>query len=274
MPAVPPSSTLIPLDYAPVPPRWRKRARRIVCGLTLLAMVFCAWRWGPYAWHQSQLLYWQWRCVNFTASPDTVVYEEEPGAAALLLKRLDYSPYVLHRRLDFDSPAHKVQAAAFYPQCWRTLDTMAMLSARNSFIGSNGLNGGGVGAIIFLHERTSAAGRPKLVCVNYMEDTYGFNGTFVRGNNYVECVASPATWTKPLTPSQCGWQLSLRIEFPTHAPLARVYAGQADPNDPAHFTIRYQMWGQEDFLDGRLQDNDYGGYVTLKQRHPPKEPKD
>ena len=52
--------------------------------------------------------------------------------------------------------------------------------------------------------------------------------------------------------------------------MERVYAGQVDPNDPSHFTIRYQIWGQEDIVDGRL---DNTGKLTLKQRNPPKPPK-
>jgi hypothetical protein len=47
-----------------------------------------------------------------------------------------------------------------------------------------------------------------------------------------------------------------------------IFAGQPDPNDPAHFTIRYRIWGQEDVLDGRLLDNDR---VTLTARKQPLE---
>jgi hypothetical protein len=48
-----------------------------------------------------------------------------------------------------------------------------------------------------------------------------------------------------------------------------MFSGQPDPNDPSHFTIRYQMWGKEDVLDGRLGDDDQ---VTLTPRHLPTEP--
>ncbi len=49
-------------------------------------------------------------------------------------------------------------------------------------------------------------------------------------------------------------------------PLVRVFAGQADPNDESKFTIRYQMWGKEDVLDGSLDD---AGNVWLNARNPP-----
>jgi hypothetical protein len=54
--------------------------------------------------------------------------------------------------------------------------------------------------------------------------------------------------------------------FPRHPPRVRIYAGQVDPDDAAHFTIRYEMWGRSDVLDGRLDDNDN---VTLTPRKSP-----
>ena len=263
MSAIPPSSGPIPLDYAPAPPRWRKRARYILLALILLAAGFCAWRWGPYAWKQSHLLYWQRQCLNFSASPDTVVYEEEP-AAAILLRRSDYSPHVTVRREDFDTDFNIVQvkAAAFYPRCWRRLDTFATLPTVPFFPSD------GDGAIIFLHERVSSAGHRRLVCVDYAPKT--FSPQFAEGVNCFSCVISPATWIRPLTegPRIDCWNMRMPI-YPPPPPLVRVYSGQIDPADPAQFTIRYQMWGQEDVLDGRLQDDDS---VTLTPRHEPEWP--
>lgn len=56
--------------------------------------------------------------------------------------------------------------------------------------------------------------------------------------------------------------------WPRHPPLVRMYAGQADAHDPSHFTIHYQMWGQEDVLDGKLDDQDQ---ITLTPRHSPED---
>ncbi len=43
----------------------------------------------------------------------------------------------------------------------------------------------------------------------------------------------------------------------------RVFAGQPDPADPAHFTISYTVVGQPGVIDGRLGDDDT---ITLKVR--------
>src|SRR5271154_582028 len=128
MPDIPPSAPF-PLDYAAAPPRWRKRVRRILLTLILLASALSVWRWGPYAWRQVQVLYYQQQCMNFTASPDTVVYDEDPAAAARLLQRPDYSAYVLKRQKNFNDHPTPFQAAAFDPQCFRALSTFTSLPA-------------------------------------------------------------------------------------------------------------------------------------------------
>ncbi len=259
MSAIPPSSGPIPLEYAPLPPRWRKHVRRILLGLILVAGAFCAWRWGPYAWHQSQLLYWQRQCLNFSASPDTVVYEEDPTASALLRQRSDYSLYVLKWAQGLIRNSTTMYDAAFCPQCWRNLRTFFPVDYRVN-----------AGAIIFLHERISCAGHRRLVWVNYRPSMGTFSRGFDSALNYDGDAIPPATWTKPAIFERWSYGEIVNINFEEHPPLVRVYAGQPDPTDPAHFTIRYQMWGQEDTLDGRLLDDDQ---ITLTPRHRPQEPR-
>jgi hypothetical protein len=128
---------------------------------------------------------------------------------------------------------------------------------------------GGPSAIIFLHERISPAGHRRLVYVSYAPGTLDFQPAFIEGYNYDTSAASPATWTSPLSYASRFYAIDVLSGYPRVPPLVRVYAGQPDPNDPAHFTIRYQIWGQEDTLDGRLQDDDQ---VTLTPRHMPQWP--
>jgi hypothetical protein len=264
MSTIPPSSATLPLEYAPAPPRWRRPARRIVLGLIVLATTVCCWRWGPHAWHQSQLLYWQRQCLNFSASTGTVVYEEEPTAATVLLRDPKYSLYVLHREPGGpNNHPTTVQSAVVYPRCLHALDaltTSPMIPPASIF------NWVGPGAILYLHERISPAGHRRLVCVNYAPDADNFRSDFMQDCNTDTCVASPATWTRPFTLVPQVYFDDILTWFPRRPPLVRIFAGQTDPNDPAHFTIRYQMWGQEDVADGRLQDDDQ---VAITQRHPP-----
>ncbi len=267
MSTIPPSSAALQLEYGTAPPPWRKRIVRILLALAFIAILAFAWRFGPFCWHQTKLLYWQRQCMNFTLSPDTVVYEEDPIAAAVLLHVPNYSPYVLYRGEGSNNHPTIVQAAALFPSCWHTLGTFVGQPIATHF--SFGPGGGGAGAIIFLHERISPSGHRRLVCVHYAPDTPTFVQSFIEGYNYDTSAGLPATWTKPLTFARRLYVLGVLSGFPRHPPLVRTYAGQPDPNDPAHFTIRYQMWGQEDVLDGQLLDNDQ---VTLTPRHLPDDP--
>jgi len=238
-----------------------------VLGLIVAATAVCGWRWGPYLWHQAKLLYWQRQCMNFSAPADTVVYEEDPAAAAVLLKTPGYSPYVLKRGAGRNAPTTPVQAAAFDPQCLINLAAFRPLQFGPFVAAPGGV--GGCNAILFLHERISPAGHHRLVYVSYAPSTVDFQPEFIAGYNYETSAVSPATWTTPLSFAQRFYAIDVLSGYPPTPPLVRVYAGQPDPTDPAHFTVRYQIWGQEDTLDGRLQDDDQ---ITLTPRQSPQWP--
>ncbi|HTW95552.1 MAG TPA: hypothetical protein VMD30_12195 [Tepidisphaeraceae bacterium] len=255
-----------PLDYARSARGWPKRLRRILIGVFVAGVGIAGWRWGPYLWQQAHILYWQRECLSFSASPQTVVYEEDPALAASLLRQPDYFPYVLRRELDYPKPGPIVRAAAFVPACWRTLNPMYNVSA--SLIAARVTPA----AIIFLHERISAAGHHRIVCIDYYPETVSFQPAFVVHYDYDATVLVPATWRQAATPVGLTGSIDLDVlsGYPRRPPLIRVYAGQIDPNDAAHFTIRYQMWGEADTLDGRLLDDDV---VTLTPRHLPAWPR-
>jgi hypothetical protein len=132
-----------------------------------------------------------------------------------------------------------------------------------------GVRPGTPGAFLFLHERTSPGGNRRLVFIYYSPETYSFTARFIAGYNLSIRVTTPGTWTsRPLSGTR-GRDLDVLSGFPRTMPRVRVFAGQVDPDDAAHFTIRYQMWDQEDILDGRLDDLDN---VTLTPRKPPRPP--
>ncbi|HYO09077.1 MAG TPA: hypothetical protein VER17_08895 [Tepidisphaeraceae bacterium] len=58
--------------------------------------------------------------------------------------------------------------------------------------------------------------------------------------------------------------------FPRHPPNVRVYAGQPARLDASKFTVRYQVWGQFDTLDGQLRDDDSVTLVPRKRPDPPR----
>jgi hypothetical protein len=209
-------------------------------------------RFGPTVWRQTRILYWQRQCMNYTASPAMIVYEEEAAAAAKLMAAdSQYANYYAYG-------ADPQIAAAFKPRCWANLGSLVPNSWK-IFGASFG------GATIFLHERTSPAGHRRLVSVRLQP-----NWNQIEGFHHSPIATIPATLTKMPAGEITSENIAeIRRENWHRLPQLRVYAGQIDPADSSHFSIHYEMWGQGDILDGRLGDDDR---VTLKPRNPPKAP--
>jgi hypothetical protein len=245
------------LEYAPAPPRGRKWVARAAALLLVLALAYAGHRWGPAAWGKSRMLYWQRLCLNYRPDDKAVVYEEEPSAAGRLLAHSsDYTAYPLARHAP-PGPRTPVNAAARVPACW----------SRFSALGGIPAAGRGPGAVVFLHERISPAGNRRLVMVRYFPEPDTFTSGLIAGYNFDFEVLTPATLSRPAAAAAPkAYPFDVRSGWPRHPPLVRVYAGQADAHDPSHFTIRYQIWAQEDVLDGKLDDQDN---ITLTARHPP-----
>jgi hypothetical protein len=247
-----------PLDYAPAP-RNRRWIYRVIFASLLLGLALVAWKWGPTWWRRAEVLYWQHQCLQFSLSPDTVVYEEDPTeAAALLAGNPEYHPYPLQRRSSMQAAVSPATAAAFGVSEWNKL-TLVLSRSYSPLINP---------AVIFLHERISPAGHRRLVCVRYGPQGDTFSAQFVQSLNCDTFTVIPGTWSQPPIYTPQGWEFDVLTGWPRKPPLVRIFAGQPDPNDPAHFTIRYRIWGQEDVLDGRLLDNDQ---VTLTFRKQPQE---
>jgi hypothetical protein len=250
------------LDYAPAPPTRRRWLRRSFLLLVILAAVFVAWRFGPSMAQQARLLYRERACLNYSASPDQVVYEEDPTLATkLLISGSEYTTYPIHRAPQANqNPPPAFTAAAHVPACWWAYPTLigpSMMQASRVY-----------GAIAFLHERLSPGGNHRLVCIRCFPDPSTFVAQPIDGFNYDSTVVTRATLTQRPKVAMRIYTIDVISGWPKHPPNMRIYAGQIDPNDPSHFTIRYEMWGQTDVLDGYLDDNDR---VTLKPRQLPED---
>lgn len=234
MSAVDPT-TSAPLGYA-APPPWhrRRRFRRAGRVVVLIGLVAAGWRWGPPAWRHVRLLYWQRQCLAYTTPADQVVYDENPVRAATLLKREEY----VHHPA---SAPGRLVAMAREPRCWAE----AIRLAPNS----NLLPGTAGGCpVFFLHERRSPDGTRRLVIVGGVP---GSDIPFLR-------LIRPAGLLRQ--PSVCDrvfhFDLDVELSCDVPPPEFRVFAGQADPADPSHFTIRGEMGGTLVSFDGWLKDGD------------------
>src|SRR5687768_3219615 len=109
MSAVPTASPRA-LNYAQAPRlRRRKVLRRLAAAVVGVGLVAGGVKAaGPVA-ARARLLYWQDRCLSYAPPADFVVYEEGPGAAALL---------ATGKYLPFAAPLSDTPAAGYVPECF------------------------------------------------------------------------------------------------------------------------------------------------------------
>jgi hypothetical protein len=249
------------IDYAPAPPWNRRRWGRIAALLVFLAAGVTAWRFGPPLWRQARTLYWQRQCANFALPPDQVVYEEDPSAtAALIAKGGEYGQYAAPgapgqlqaQPINPTPPA----AAVFIPKCWPAF--RGLIPGRMPY-GSSG------GAVLFLHELVAKNGVHRIVAIEHAPSLQ--TQMFVCGYDINATVISPAAGLKsPAAFMQTMYDIDMLTALNQPAQKLRIYAGQIDPADPSHFTIRYEQWGQTDVVDGRLDPTGKGLELTCRKR--------
>jgi hypothetical protein len=110
--------------------------------------------------------------------------------------------------------------------------------------------------VLFLHKRTNSRGQRRLVVVEGWPvpiHKFGLTASVLRQS-------TPFT-TPQMTVSNEMKMLPALVELGDRS--LRWYAGQPDPADPAHFTIRYEINGTPGTVDGWLSDDDH---VKLLQR--------
>ncbi len=108
------------------------------------------------------------------------------------------------------------------------------------------------GAIAFLHELQAADGSRRLIRIDYSQDLMdaGLRGSV----NLISSIYRPVSWSAKIASPCSSTNIIIpeRYEEGSTTANLRIFAGQSDPADPSHFTIRYQIWGLEDVIDGRL----------------------
>jgi hypothetical protein len=177
---------------------------------------------------QAELLYAQRVWLNFSAPADRVVYDDDPSRAAALLALADYARVY--------TPQGKAAIVWTPPQF---SDAWFRTSGRPP----------SPTAVLFLHERRTAAGERFLLSCE-LEAASGLAGSSTTPIRMSEI--RPAGWRRGLARRNAvGWPLPAQIQraIQTGAHL-RVFAGQADPDDATHFTVKYTLDGVEGILDG------------------------
>lgn len=255
------TTSAISLDYAAKPNPWQKRGRWAGRLLLLAGLIFAGWRWGPPVWQKAMLLYWQRRCMAYSAPPDTVVYEANRSSAQALLQQREYiSAEIIHEESILHiGPQTIPTIAAHRPAAWDAMIDRGILQLRSR---SSGSPKGA--AICFLGELKTPSGESRLVIVESL--TFRTHAPGMEEVSFSAYTLSPATVFQSTgkaikSPGSSG----LRTDGSDRPQNARIFAGQRDPNDPSRFTIRYQTYGQENIVDGSI---DNSGLVKMLWRQP------
>ena len=222
-----------PLDgEAPAIPSartYRRRAWSMGLAVFLVACAITAYDVISYKvriWREYQT------CATYLAPVDQVVLTEDPAEAATLLQSgrgydevafsgPNYLYYRDERRAQLGSPFLNTALPGWWSNC-----------------------------VPFLHARTARDGKAQIVIVT------------LRALKQQKEDAHRIMELRPFTMELQSWPNAQQV-YPESAggvltfPLGatdqlRVFAGQLDPADPSHFTIRYQLNGREGFVDGWL----------------------
>ena len=218
-------------------------------------------------------------CRNHSDPATRVVYEEDPEGAVKLLNA-DPKAYEPAQQGRPDAPpgwVAPVHAAPpdHYGQYVQAVAGRAISNRYNT--------------LLFLHERTSSGGEKRLVAVRLSASSRFFQRS-EQDAELAEVLAFRQEkarmliadcWPVGAGATSAGGRarvqsIQLRLSLPDEAtrvvarvkpgaPLEslpaieygnrlRVYAGQADPNDPSHFTIAYDLDGRAGTIDGWLRD--------------------
>lgn len=224
------------LDYAKRPSLKRRRWLAGFVALAILAASMVGWRWGGNWFDKGVMLYRQHRCLTYAAPADRVVFDSNPQRVQALAADRSYAI---------------VRGCAF----WKPLSYWDQYFGSLKFVASPS---GSQRALLFLHECRSPEGGRFLV---ELERVVGKEESpdFIQGYD-VECnVIQVGTLSSPPRQILYPYEIDVLDSIGPHTDI-RIYAGQIDPSDPAHFTIRYESGGKSATINGRV-DNE--GHVTL-----------
>lgn len=228
------------IDYAPgAADRTTRRVRLLAATVVLLVgCTFVAWKAGPRAWERVQLLYWQQRALTHLAPADLVVYDNKPE-----LQSRAWKPEGGSRRLyDAEGAAYVCAGpwAHFYELCSST-------GRQNE-------------PTLFLHELTSPGGNRRLVAVEGSASSPPDSQPRECDIELRAVVFRPGSFYSPATElASSTRKVAIASDEPSRASgslQVRVFAGQPDPSDPSHFTVRFEANDKRGTLDGWLLNDD------------------
>ena len=234
------------LEYSPRP-AWHKRRqlRRIALLWIFIGVGAAAWKWWKAGTDRALMLYWQHRCLTYSAPSDQIVYEQNPQTVAALLKDANYVGINDGRP---GSPTFAGRKAAPLEKLMPFLPRAVPASG-----------------VLFMHELRTASGERRLVV---LESGFGKESPplFIVGYDVNANCYQLATWRTPIVDHTAVYMIDVLNQLLTKPADFRVFAGQPDPADSSHFTMAFELNAKRGIVDGYLKD---GGRLELTVRNAP-----
>ena len=224
----------------------------------------------------------QQQCMSHAAPADKVVYEEDPAEVARLLKNfaLGYEPTargVGSAPPGWVSPLKATLPPYFVPYVDAVYggtrvhgadDPLLFLHARTTPGGTTYVVAVQLGVHHVFNQQLladDAAGKPKgmkyhqdksrtLTGVARIADPAGPSAVLGRQHYRTASLALPDSERRLVCEMSGGLSLDATPAI-DYGNVLRFFAGQPDPDDASHFTIRYQADGREGVIDGWMQDD-------------------
>lgn len=261
---------------------WRRIALRVFVLLLIGAVGVAAWKIGPAALEHEKYLSLQRQCMEWSVPPGTVAIELESTRVSQLLADPEYLP--LPATLTKSLSDRKFPAATF---------AMRRMPAVGQILPFPVDGPSPYAGIVFMHRLHSPGGHERLVVVASRVGPAINDGFWWDFSEPIVMIpapvwppeklkltgeaARPPSGRGPLFTTYGAWDRKNDQEV-RHISNLRIYAGQADPDDTSHFSIRYEylrpifasngkQTGEEwvpNGLQGWLQDDDT---VLLKKDH-------
>jgi hypothetical protein len=207
------------------------------------------------------IVYYQSQCLAYTARADQVVGESDPDESNRLAAQSGYSS---NGKRMVDGRAVML-GAVYTPPPWKEFRDLVPGTSPPIY-----RNAGGVA---FLHEMRSKSGNVRLVCFSAMPampnliSNDSISGAWA-GQGYDIEIFDPGTfWRHPKNLSKPPPSLFNRSRNIISA--TRVFAGQLDPADPSHFTVRYERsnaagTARRGTINGYLHDDDIVEIIVVE----------
>jgi hypothetical protein len=248
----PPDLNKVNLEYAPgAPVRRRRRIRRLGAACLVLAIIALAiWR-GPSALQRIRHAWYLYQVMHYHAPEGLVVYEEDPNRAAALLRQ-DPAYRTLNNNPALYGQNGNLAFTSYFVRAITQLDSLGeILPDEPLFVGVRKSPGGLERLVIIAPPYNGMRAGPQGASGDVQVSLYPISATF-GGNGLNRGVGSCfAIGDRSIADKAAG-------SF-----YVRCYAGQADPADSSHFTIRYEIDKQSGIIDGYLLDD---GSIKLGAR--------